>query len=205
MAAIQNRCFALHRALRIPKFWGGRFGRRWKGSWLTSVRKSYIGWIVRDRVGPGFSDISFYDGDAKFMYDVTPRHHLSLYGLAGHTNVEVAQPFNALDLKHGATDFYLGRLGWRWSISPHLLLDNRVAFIRTPYSETFFDGQQMHSSYKEWSGGSNLAWNWNSENLFEAGGRSDAKTTATSDIHLGAGMHSTPRVFSAIGCAFSED
>ena len=147
----------------------GGLGPARKGSWLTSVRKSYIGWLVRNRVGPSFSDISFYDGDAKFMYDVTPRHHLSLYGLAGHTNVEVAQPFNPLDLKHGATDFYLGRLGWRWSISPHLLLDNRVAFIRTPYSETFFDGQQMHSSYKEWSGGGNLAWNWNSENLFEAG------------------------------------
>ena len=165
----------------------GGLGQAGRGSWLTSVRKSYIGWIVRNRVGPDFSDISFYDGDAKFTYDVAPGQHLSLYGLAGHTNVEVAQPGFPQALKRGATDFYLGRLGWRWSISPHLLLDNRLAFVRDPYSETFLDGTQMHSSYKEWSGGSNLVWNWDSNNLLDAGWTLRREANPSRGYYLGNG------------------
>jgi len=162
--------FRLAPGIADSEFLGeGGLGPAAKGSWLTSLRKSYIGWIVRDRVGPDFSDISFYDGDAKLAYNVTPRQHLSLYVLAGHTNVEVAQPEFPEAFKRGATDFYFGRLGWRWSMTPHLLLDNRLAFIRNPISETLLNGQEIHNSYKEWSGGSNLAWNWNHDNLFEAG------------------------------------
>jgi hypothetical protein len=159
----------------------GGLGRAGKGSWLTSFRKSYIGWIVRDRVGPDFSDISFYDGYTKLAYNVTPHQNLSLYVLAGHTNVEAAQPVFPDAFKRGATDFYLGRLGWRWSMSPHLLLDNRAAFIRDPVSETLLDGEQIHSSYKEWSGGSNLGWNWNNNDLLEAG------WTLRHEISLGTG------------------
>jgi hypothetical protein len=165
-----NPSFRIAPGIADSEFLGeGGLGPGRKGSWLTSLRKSYIGWIVRDRVGPDFSDISFYDGDAKLTYNVAPGQNLNLYVLAGHTNVEVAHPGFPEALKSGATNFYLGRVGWRWSVSPRVLLDNRVAFIRNPFSETSLNGQQLHSSYKEWSGGSNLAWNWNSDNLLEAG------------------------------------
>jgi hypothetical protein len=147
----------------------GRLGSVGKGSWLASARKSYIGWLVRNRVGSNFSDISFYDGDLKLSYDVAPGQNLTLYALAGHTNVEVAQPPDPTDLKHASEDFYFGRLGWRWTISPQLQLDSRAAYIREPLAERFAGGNESHNTYQEWTAGSNLVWNWRKEHLLESG------------------------------------
>ncbi|MGH9516820.1 MAG: hypothetical protein ACRD3P_14205, partial [Terriglobales bacterium] len=87
----------------------------------------------------------------------------------GHTNVEVAHPEIPTDLDHGASDFYLARAGWRWTISPALMLDNRAAYIRQPVAEVDAAGNETHNSYQEWSGGSNLIWSWTKNNLLEAG------------------------------------
>ena len=62
----------------------GELGDEKHGSWLVSARKSYIGWLVRNRLGNDFSDISFYDGDVKLSYDIAPGQNLSLYALGGH-------------------------------------------------------------------------------------------------------------------------
>jgi len=146
----------------------GGFGESKRGSWLTSFRKSYIGWLVRDRLGADFADISFYDGDLKLNYDVAPGQSLSLYSLAGHTNVDLSRPTTE-DLRHGAGDFYLTRLGWRWSVSPHLLVDNRFAYIRQPVAETTLNGTRTHDAYQEWSGGTNVNWGWAKDHLLEGG------------------------------------
>ncbi|MGH9515277.1 MAG: carboxypeptidase-like regulatory domain-containing protein, partial [Terriglobales bacterium] len=145
----------------------GDLGDSKRGSWLASARKSYIGWLVRNRLGGDFSDISFYDGDMKLSYDIAPGQNLNLYALAGHTNVEVAHPEIPTDLDHGASDFYLARAGWRWTISPALMLDNRAAYIRQPVAEVDAAGNETHNSYQELSGGSNLIWSWTKNNLLE--------------------------------------
>jgi CarboxypepD_reg-like domain len=147
----------------------GALGESHRGSWLASFRKSYIGWLVRNRLKGDFSDISFYDGDLKLSYDVAPGQNLNLYSLAGHTNVEVARQSDPFGLHHGASDFYFTRLGWRWSVTPHLLIDNRAAYIRQPVSETLLGGTQSHDSYHEWSGGTNVAWGWAKDHLLEGG------------------------------------
>lgn len=144
----------------------GALGESRRGSWLASFRKSYIGWLVRNRLGGDFADISFYDGDLKLNYDIAPGQNLNLYSLAGHTNVDVSRP---TDLHHGASDFYFTRLGWRWSVSPHLLIDNRVAYIRQPVAETHVSGTQNNDAYQEWSGGTNVAWGWAKDHLLEGG------------------------------------
>jgi hypothetical protein len=147
----------------------GELGDEKRGSWLVSARKSYIGWLVRNRLGSDFSDISFYDGDAKLSYDIAPGQNLNLYALGGHTSVTTAHPESASTLQRGEGDFYLTRLGWRSSISPHLLLDSHAAFIRQPFAERSAGGSESHNTYQEWSGGSNLVWSWNDNHVLEAG------------------------------------
>ena len=147
----------------------GALGESRRGDWLASFRKSYIGWLVRNRLGGDFSDISFYDGDLKLSYDVAPGQHLNLYTLAGHTNVDVAHPNQPFQLHHGASNFYFTRAGWRWSTGPHLLVNSRAAYIRQPETETELDGTQRHDSYQEWSGGTNIAWSWAKDHLVEGG------------------------------------
>jgi carboxypeptidase-like protein len=160
--------FRLAPGIADSEFLGeGELGASKHGAWLASFRKSYIGWLVRNRIGPGFNDVSFYDGDVKLDYDILPGQSLSVYSLAGHNNVQVANP--ASGLIHGATDFYFTRLGWRWSVSPHLLLDSRAAYIRQPVSESDVGGTQSHSTYEEWSGGTNVHWSWATNHLLEGG------------------------------------
>jgi len=146
----------------------GALGRSQRGAWLASFRKSYIGWLVRDRVGSGFNDASFYDGDLKLNYDVAPGQALSLYSLAGHTNLELTGASSS-GFERGATDFYFTRAGWRWSLSPHLLLDSRAAFIRQPVSSTYAGDNKQDHAYQEWSGGTNVDWSWANNHLFEGG------------------------------------
>lgn len=160
--------FRLAPGIADSEFLGeGELGGSKHGAWLASFRKSYIGWLVRNRIGPGFNDVSFYDGDVKLDYDISPGQSLSLYSLAGHNNVEVANP--ASGLVHGATDFYFTRVGWRWSLTPHLLLDSRAAYIRQPVSEIDVGGTQSHTTYQEWSGGTNVHWSWAKDHLLEGG------------------------------------
>jgi len=149
----------------------GGLGSAGKGSWLASVRKSYIGWLVRNRVGPDFSDISFYDADVKLSYDVAPGQNLNLYTLGGHTNVETSRPATT-GFTAGAGDFYFSRLGWRSTINEHLVLNTRAAYIRQPLVERsiFSTGpQDSHQDYREWTGGSGLVWDWAKEHIFEGG------------------------------------
>jgi hypothetical protein len=105
--------------------------------WSAWFRKSYIGWLVRSRVGPNFSDISFYDADVKLSYDVAPGQNLSLYTLGGHTNATTTRP-TTTDFIGGAGDFYFSRLGWRSTINEHLVLASRAAYIRQPLVEHYF-------------------------------------------------------------------
>jgi CarboxypepD_reg-like domain len=146
----------------------GGLGRTGKGSWLASARKSYIGWLVRNRVGPNFSDISFYDADVKLSYDVAPGQSLSLYTLGGHTNVKTTRPATS-GFTGGAGDFYFSRMGWRSTINEHMVLSCRVAYMRQPLVQRYVGGYDNHQDYREWSGGSQLVWNWAKEHVFEGG------------------------------------
>src|SRR5262249_29770152 len=54
----------------------GGFSQASKGSWLVSARRSYINYLIKDRVSDS-TDVGFYDGDLKLNYDLTPRQNVS--------------------------------------------------------------------------------------------------------------------------------
>jgi CarboxypepD_reg-like domain len=54
----------------------GPLGAAKRGSWIASARKSYIGWLIRGRENDVL-DVTFYDGDAKLVYDLTPKQTVS--------------------------------------------------------------------------------------------------------------------------------
>ena len=106
----------------------GELGKSRKGSWLASARKSYLGYLLRNRLNDTSDDVSFYDGDLKLTYDVAPNQTVSFYGVGGHTLVDLVHPSYNLtpdDIKRGTNDFIMGRIGWRWAVNPHLLVDTR--------------------------------------------------------------------------------
>jgi Carboxypeptidase regulatory-like domain len=66
----------------------GPIGTRQRGSWIASVRQSYIDWLIR-RLDPGKDAVlGFSDFTGKLVYDVASRHQLQLYLLAGRSKVQ---------------------------------------------------------------------------------------------------------------------
>ncbi|MGP0020069.1 MAG: carboxypeptidase regulatory-like domain-containing protein [Candidatus Sulfotelmatobacter sp.] len=149
---------------------GGLGGER-KGSWLVSARKSYINYLVQDRI-QNAADVGFYDGDLKLNYDLAPRQNLNFFATGGHTDMHdpTVTAADTNSFASGQSDFTLVRAGWRWSVSPQLLMDARAAYLREP-DQLFNPANQVVATtyHGEWVGGSGLTWAWSKEQVLEAG------------------------------------
>jgi len=151
----------------------GELGKSRKGSWLASARKSYLGYLTRSRLHDTSADVSFYDGSLKFIYDLRPNQTLSFYGVGGHTLYELVNPhFNLTpnNFKRGTNDFMMGRVGWRWTVNPHLLVDTRVAYLQSPESVSNLYRQSLENDHHaEWVVGNSLVWSWQKDHVLEGG------------------------------------
>ena len=149
----------------------GELGKAKKGSWLVSGRKSYLGYLIRKSGIKPASDIELQDGNLKLSYDLDPKNNLSLYALSGHTNVskiggEVGPNF----LGSGNNQFDLARAGWKYVVTPHLLVDTHAAFMDESFHEKNSFAQPLSSeNYGEWIAGTRSTWNWLPNNVLEAG------------------------------------
>ncbi len=151
----------------------GKLGSDKKGSWLASARKSYLGYLLRGRLNDTSDNISFYDGDLKLTYDLTPNQTVSLYGVGGQTFYELINQkyFPTLnDIQRATNDFILGRAGWRWTVNPHLLIDTRAAYLQAPLSYWNSKRQPLDDEhYGEWVAGGSVVWNWQKDHVLEGG------------------------------------
>ena len=151
----------------------GELGKSRKGSWLASARKSYLGYLVRSRLNNTSDDVSFYDGDLKLTYDVQPSQTVSFYGVGGHTRYDrVHASYNLVpnDIKHATNDFMMGRVAWRWTATPHLLIDARAAYLQAPVSVSNLYRQTLENDHHaEWVAGSSLVWSWQKDHVLESG------------------------------------
>jgi len=146
----------------------GGLGAR-KGSWLVSARKSYINYLLKNRV-ENAAEIGFEDGDLKLNYDVAPRQNVNLLATGGHTTMRDPTAANLNDISTGRSDFVLVRTGWRWAVSPQLLVDARGAFYREPDELRNLNNQILQTSdHGEWVGGGGVTWNWARDAVLEAG------------------------------------
>ena len=151
----------------------GELGAEKKGSWLASARKSYLGYLLRSRLKDTSDDVSFYDGDLKLTYDVAPNQAVSFYGVGGHTFYELLKAPYTLspdDIQRATNDFAMGRLGWRWTVTPHLLIDTRAAYLEAPFHYWNESGQLLNKTNDaEWVTGGSVVWNWQKDHVLEAG------------------------------------
>ncbi len=149
----------------------GGLGKARRGSWLLSGRKSYINYLVHGRENAA-ADVGFYDGDLKLNHDLTSRQSVSLFATGGDTKMSLTNPAALQDYEYasGSSDFSLARAGWRWTLSPKLLLDAHGAFYREP-DELFNNASLLLSKndHREWVGGAGLSWAWARNEVLQAG------------------------------------
>ena len=98
-----------------------------KGSWLASVRRSYLDYLIK-RIDPdaGFA-FGFVDAQAKAVYDVSPRHQVSISALLGRAVFEEGDPdIGVNEIRTGISRAWLSSLSWRYLPSPRLAVTQRL-------------------------------------------------------------------------------
>jgi len=98
-----------------------------KGSWLASVRRSYLNYLIK-RIDPdtGFA-FSFLDGQGKAVYDLSSRHQVSITALYGRAVFEEGDPdLSVNEIKTGVNRAWLGTLSWRYLPGPRWALTQRL-------------------------------------------------------------------------------
>ena len=98
-----------------------------KGSWLASVRRSYLNYLIK-RIDPdtGFA-FSFLDAQGKAVYDLSPRHQVSITALFGRAVFEEGDPdLSVNEIKTGINRAWLTTLSWRYLPGPRWALTQRV-------------------------------------------------------------------------------
>jgi hypothetical protein len=151
----------------------GPLGTQKRGSWLASERKSYLGYLFRNRLNDTSDDVSFYDADLKLNYDLAPNQRVDFYGVGGQTFYQMVHPSTAPgpnDLDQATDNFVMGRIGWRWALDPGLLVEAHGAYFQQPSSESNVDGQSLVGAhYAEWVAAGSGVWSWHMDQTLEGG------------------------------------
>jgi hypothetical protein len=98
-----------------------------KGSWLASVRRSYLDYLI-ERIDPeaGFA-FGFVDAQAKVVYDISPRHQVSISALLGRAAFEEGDPdIGVNEIRTGISRAWLSSLSWRYLPGPRLAVTQRL-------------------------------------------------------------------------------
>ena len=98
-----------------------------RGSWLASVRKSYLGYIIQ-RIDPDATFVfGFVDGQAKVVYDLNTRHQLAFTTLIGRAAFEEGEEGLGVNDRADATSHaWLSSLSWRYLSDSGLTVTNRL-------------------------------------------------------------------------------
>jgi hypothetical protein len=98
-----------------------------KGSWLASVRRSYLDYLIK-RIDPGAGfAFGFVDAQAKVSYDLTPQHQVSIAALGGRAVFDEGDPdIGNNEIRQGISRAWLTSVSWRYLPSPRVAVTQRV-------------------------------------------------------------------------------
>jgi hypothetical protein len=119
-----------------------------RGSFLVSLRKSYLDWLVR-KVAPEIdSTIGFYDAQLKLAYDLTSRQQVQLLVVGGDASYreDAAGPANGL-LKAGSSSLLASAL-WRYA-APRFVVSQRLSHVGNDFRNTGLSGQELARGYTQ--------------------------------------------------------
>lgn len=106
----------------------GPIGSQKRGSWLVSLRKSYVGWLVRKLDPEIGSTVGFADAQGKIGYDLTTRQHVEGLVLGGNMVYSKPSASGANDIQRASSTSLLTSVGWRY-VGPRAVLRQRLSVV----------------------------------------------------------------------------
>ncbi len=120
----------------------GPIGSAHRGSWLVSMRKSYLDWLVR-KIEPGLDGtIGFTDAQAKVVFDLTARQQLQFLAIAGNAEYRENTTSLANGLLNANSRSALGSLSWR-CLLPRAVLTQRLSVVQSTFVNHGLVGQHL--------------------------------------------------------------
>jgi hypothetical protein len=98
-----------------------------KGSWLASVRRSYLDYLI-ERIDPeaGFA-FAFVDAQGRVSYDIDSRNQVSVTALLGRAVFDEGDPdLGVNEIQHGINRAWLTSLSWRYLPGPRFAITQRL-------------------------------------------------------------------------------
>ena len=122
----------------------GPTGQSKTGSWLVSIRKSYLGTVIR-RIDPDNSfAFGFHDSQVKLVQDVGSAHQVQFAFTAGRSRLDQAPEFiGVANVQDGVNDAAVAVVTWRYVASPRLVLTQRLAAARNNFRNRNVNGLQL--------------------------------------------------------------
>lgn len=144
-----------------------------KGSWLISVRKSYLQYILQKAATFDTLAFGFFDVQSKIGYNLTDRQHLTLALFDGVSDLDrtKAAPTLGINSILDATYHFTNlQLGHRWTATDRLVVANKFAWMRERSDNRNVRKLPLTAtSYSEWVANTSLEWNWSKANPLRVG------------------------------------
>ena len=118
----------------------GPVGAQKRGSWLVSLRNSYLTWPVRRHTENGTA-FAFGDAHAKLVYDVKPSQQLTLTVLGGRSTLDWREEPLGGGLAEGTNRAALVSVGWQSSLGAKTVIRQRASLVGHTFINTRTTGQ----------------------------------------------------------------
>jgi len=159
----------------------GPIGKKQRGSWIVSFRKSYLDYIL-NRIDFGDQPplaFGFTDGEARLTYDLTSKHTISLSDVEGASGVDRTRFQSELGPNTVMTSgfrFSLLNLGSRYAPNERVLITNHLAWSRERGDVENRDKALLsNQAYGEWTWHGDVSVSWLSDkpgkNTLDFGGQ----------------------------------
>jgi hypothetical protein len=152
----------------------GPLGRRQRGSWLASFRKSYLQYIVQRTSIDATMAFGFTNWQGRLSYDLGRGHSVTLSAVDGTSDFDRSHWMSQLGINtpvRAGYRFTLANLGWQYARGGDFLMSSRIAYMRERYDDTNRDRRTLGQGYYgEWVWNSNGSWNWAGGATLDFGG-----------------------------------
>lgn len=136
-----------------------------RGSWLISLRRSYLGYVI-SRLDPGAGfGFGYIDAQSKIVYDVNPRHQLTAAMVIGRATFEEGDPNIGDDeVKSAVSRAWLASMSWRYLAGPRFAITQRLYSTGLRYNNLNRAGATLATAAFADLG-------WRADAMFSAAGR----------------------------------
>ncbi len=135
---------------------------RSKGSWLVSVRKSYLQYLLAKARTIDTLAFGFFDVQSKLGYQLTNRQHLTLALFDGVSDLDRTGARDTLGINailNATYHFTNLQLGHRWTATDRMLVSNKFSWMRErSENQNVRELPLTESAYGEWVANTNLEW-----------------------------------------------